>query len=90
MINATSVGMNPNAESMPFEESFICQSRAVMDVVISPMETRLICCGRSAGKAVAPGYLMSLEQAIAQFALYTGLTPPRDLMEQSMRKLLEQ
>ncbi len=90
VINATSVGMNPNAELMPLEEAFIRETRAVMDVVISPMETRLICYARSAGKAVAPGYLMSLEQAVAQFALYTGEDPPRDLMEQSMRKLLEQ
>ncbi len=90
VINATSVGMNPNVESMPLEEAFIYQSRAVMDVVISPMETRLIGCARSAGKAVAPGYLMSLEQAMAQFTLYTGKEPPRDLMEQNMRQLLEQ
>jgi len=89
VINATPVGMNPNAESMPFGEAFLHQSRAVMDVVISPMETRLICCARSAGKAVSPGYLMSLEQAMAQFTLYTGVVPPRDLMEQKMRRLLE-
>lgn len=89
VINATSVGMNPNAESMPLEETFIHQSRAVMDVVISPMETRLIGCARSAGKAVAPGHLMSLEQAMAQFTLYTGLKPPRDLMEHNLRRLHE-
>lgn len=88
VINATSVGMNPNAESMPLEETIIRESRAVMDVVVSPMETRLIHCARSAGKAVAPGYLMSLEQTMAQFLLYTGEEPPRDLMEQGMRQLL--
>jgi len=89
VINATSVGMHPNAESMPLEDAFIHQSRAVMDVVISPIETRLIGCARSIGKAVAPGYLMSLEQAMAQFALYTGKEPPRDMMERNMRQLLE-
>lgn len=89
VINATSVGMSPNAESMPLEEAFIHQSRAVMDVVISPIETKLIGCARSAGKAVAPGYLMSLEQAMAQFTLYTGVEPPREMMERNMRQLLE-
>ena len=89
VINATSVGMYPGAEAMPLEEAFIQHSRAVMDVVISPMETKLIGCARSAGKAVAPGYLMSLEQAMAQFTLYTGVEPPRDLMEQNLRRLLE-
>jgi shikimate 5-dehydrogenase len=90
VINATSVGMNPNAELMPLEKAFIHQCRAVMDVIISPMESSLINCARAAGKAVAPGYLMSLEQAMAQFTLYTGMEAPRDLMERNMRRLLEQ
>jgi len=87
--NATSVGMNPNAELMPLQAAFIRESRAVIDVVISPMETRLISCARSAGKAVAPGYLMSLEQAMAQFELYTGEKPPREVMEQNLSRLLD-
>jgi shikimate dehydrogenase len=90
VINATSVGMSPNAELMPLEEAFICQSRAVMDVVISPIETKLIRHAISAGKKVAPGYLMSLGQAMAQFALYTDVDPPRDMMERNMRNLFGQ
>lgn len=89
LINATPIGMNPNAELTPLEDAFIRQSAAVMDVVISPMETRLISCARLAGKKVAPGYLMSLEQAMAQFVLYTGVEPPREVMEQNLRRLLE-
>lgn len=89
LINATSVGMNPDADSMPVSESMVEQSRAVMDVVISPMETRLVSCARSLGKKVSPGYVMSLEQAIAQFTLYTGAEPPRKVMEQSLLQLLE-
>jgi len=60
-----------------------------MDVVLSPMETMLVRCARAAGKATAPGYLMSLEQAMAQFTLYTGVNAPRDVMEQHMRLLLD-
>lgn len=89
LINATSVGMAPNAELMPLDASFVDEARAIMDVVLSPMETRLITCAVAAGKVVAPGYLMSLEQAIAQFTLYTGREPPRELMEQSMQRLLQ-
>jgi len=89
LINATSIGMIPNPGSMPLAKAMVNQSRAVIDVVISPMETLLISTARSAGKAVAPGYLMSLEQAMAQFTLYTGLEPPRELMEQKVRWLLE-
>ncbi|MCX7090668.1 MAG: shikimate dehydrogenase [Legionellales bacterium] len=90
IINATSIGMSPNENVMPVDEAFIKQSRAVMDVVNSPMETELIQCAYLAGKAVAPGYLMSLEQVIAQFKLYTGVEPPREVMMQSIRQLLKQ
>ena len=62
-------------------------SPASQDVVVSPMETRLIREARSLGLEVAPGHLMSLEQAIAQFRLYTGVVPPRALLESKMREL---
>jgi shikimate dehydrogenase len=90
LINATCVGMSPNEELVPLSRDFICQSRVVMDVIVSPMETRLVSCAKMAGSKVAPGYLMSLEQAIAQFTLYTGLEPPRELLMCHLQRLLGQ
>lgn len=88
LINATAIGMAPAAEIMPVDEKFVQGLRAVMDVVVSPMESRLIACARAAGKTVAPGYLLSLEQAAAQFRLYTGRAAPRAVMEEGIRTLL--
>lgn len=88
LINATSVGMSPEINQSPMEEGFLRQTQAVMDVVVSPMESCLIKLARSMGKEVAPGYLMSLEQMIEQFRLYSGEVPPRDVMEQSLKRLL--
>jgi shikimate dehydrogenase len=88
LINATSVGMAPATELMPVETNFVQGVRAVMDVVVSPMESRLIACARASGKTVASGYQMSLEQAAAQFSLYTGHTAPRAVMEDGIRTLL--
>lgn len=88
LINATSVGMSPNADGPPVEAGFLRQARAVMDVVVSPMESSLIKLARSMGTDVAPGYLMTLEQAIAQFRLYTGEAPPRGVMEENLMRLL--
>jgi len=88
LINATSVGMSPNLDDSPMDFGFLSQARAVMDVVVSPIESSLIKLARSMGKQVAPGYLMSLEQSIAQFRLYTGEAPPRDVMEKTLKKLL--
>ena len=89
LINATSVGMTPTAELMPIDADFVQSVRAVMDVVVSPLESRLIACARASGKAVAPGYQMSLEQAAAQFTLYTGRAAPRSVMEDGIRALLK-
>lgn len=88
LINATSVGMTPAEELMPVDVDFVQGLRAVMDVVVSPMESRLIACARASGKAVALGYQMSLEQAAAQFTLYTGRAAPRSVMEEGIRTLL--
>jgi len=88
LINSTSVGMSPDANELPMEAGILQQVRAVMDVVVSPMESSLIKLARSMGADVAPGYLMTLEQAIAQFRLYTGETPPRGVMEENIMRLL--
>jgi shikimate dehydrogenase len=89
LINATPIGMTPFVELMPVSPEFILKVRAVMDVVVSPMESRLIAFARSAGKSVASGYQMSLEQAAAQFFLYTGCSAPRAVMDAGIYKLLK-
>lgn len=88
LINATPVGMSPDFDQAPMEAGFLSQVRAVMDVVVSPMESSLIKLARTMGKEIAAGYLMSLEQAIAQFRLYTGEVPPRYVMEENLKRLL--
>jgi shikimate dehydrogenase len=90
LINATSIGMTPDVQNMPVDIEFINSTRAVMDVVTSPMETSLIACARKAGKVVVSGYQMSLEQAAAQFFLYTGMPAPRVVMEVGIRKLMNE
>jgi shikimate dehydrogenase len=90
IINATPVGMRPAVDALPVDRSLVDKCRAVMDAVLSPMETALVLYARAAGKVAVPGYVMSLGQALAQFRLYTGVEPPRAVMERRMRELLEQ
>lgn len=88
LINATSIGMGEGTQLMPVDMNFINSTRAVIDVVASPMETCLIANARMAGKDVVPGYQMSLEQAAAQFFLYTEVEAPRDVMEKGVALLM--
>ena len=88
LINATSVGMQPNIEEMPVDIDTVKKFRAVMDVVLSPWESKLISEVKKMNKLFVPGYKMSLHQAAAQFELYTGESAPLDVMENAMLKLL--
>jgi shikimate dehydrogenase len=80
--------MAPDIQIMPVDIDYINSVRAVIDVVATPMETRLIACARIAGKDVVSGYQMSIEQTAAQFLLYTGRQAPRAVMENGIRKLM--
>jgi len=89
LINATPIGMKPDINAMPVSESSLRDCRAVMDVVVSPMESRLIREAKRLGKKVAHGYEMSLHQAAAQFRLYTVVDAPLDVMRVSIETLLK-
>jgi shikimate dehydrogenase len=88
VINATSIGMSPDADLVPLELKKLRGCRAVLDVVVSPMESALIRAARSLGMCTVPGYKMSLHQAAAQFRLYTAVNPPLKVMEDSIVQLL--
>lgn len=88
LINATLIGMHPDAEQCPVDEQAIARSSVVMDVIVSPMESLLVRLAKRMGKAIIPGYKMSLFQAAMQFQLYTGVEPPLDVMEAAMVNLL--
>jgi len=88
LINATPIGMCPDNWSMPVCEHFLDSCRAVMDMVMSPFETKLIQYALLRGKLVAPGYQVGLEQVKAQFFLYTGVAAPPKAMQEAMKQLV--
>lgn len=88
LINATSIGMNELGDEIPFCEKLIKQSKGVMEVVVSPYETKLVSMAKSFNKSVAPGCLMSFEQFRAQFLLYTGVEVPGEMAMQKLQELM--
>jgi shikimate dehydrogenase len=87
LINATPVGMLPEADAMIVDEDTVDKFEAVMDVVVYPFETLLLQTAKKLNKTVVSGFKMSLYQAEAQFKLYTGQEPPSGVMEANIKKI---
>ena len=72
VINATPVGMYPNAEASPLDLSAFPALEGVFDAVYNPLRTRLILQARALGLRVADGLLMLVAQAKASSLLFHG------------------
>lgn len=83
IINATSVGMTPNNDSI-IPINFIKPDHIVFDIVFKPKETKLIQYAKAKKATVIYGYKMLLHQAVVQFKLFTGIDAPLAVMERSI------
>jgi shikimate dehydrogenase len=83
LINATPIGMTPDTEHMPCSREALNHAKVIFDSVASPSETLFIRTGREFGKTVITGFEVVVLQAIEQFRLYTGQTPPADFAEKA-------
>lgn len=84
LINATPIGMVPLEDSMPINKKALDNFDIVIDVVVNPLESKLISLAKAKKKIVLSGYEMSLRQAAKQFELYTGIEAPLSVMEKSI------
>ena len=88
IINATSIGMYPNYNQIPISEKSIKNSEIIMDVVASPINTKLIQLSKKYKIISVNGFELALYQACEQFKLYTGKNPPVDIMKKAGIKLM--
>jgi len=88
LINTTSVGMRPNVDETPMPASVLRKDMVVFDAVYNPPETRLIREAKAAGCRTITGIAWFVNQAAAQFELWTGKPAPREVMERVIRKKL--
>lgn len=84
LINATSVGMTPHDQYSPVAKEVLDNFSVVMDIVYSPLKTRLLSDAASAGCTCVNGLDMLLYQGVAQFELWTGLAAPIDVMRDAL------
>ena len=80
VINATSVGMSPDADRTPLDKA-VLKDALVFDTVYNPLKTRLIREAEENGCATVTGLEMFVNQAALQFELWTGQTAPLDIMK---------
>jgi len=80
IINGTPLGMKSSIEAAPFDLSLLNENHAVLEMIYTPIETKLIKVAREKGCLVATGDRMFLKQAEEQFKIWTEQNPP-DCME---------
>ena len=82
IVNTTSVGMSPNVDASPLDESLpkLSADHLVFDTIYNPIETKLLRTAREAGAKTISGVEMFVRQAAAQFQAWTGRTAPHQLM----------
>lgn len=90
LINTTSVGMTPHVEDTPVPTAVLANIAAVMDIVYSPVETRLLREAKEAGCRTVDGRYMLLYQGVAQFEIWTGQSAPVDVMRTTLFSRLSQ
>jgi shikimate dehydrogenase len=83
VVNATSVGMEPELKS-PLQKHQLRSTMTVFDLVYTPPETPLLRIARNTGCQTIPGTEMFVRQAAAQFRHFTGIAPPLELVRNAM------
>ncbi len=90
LINCTSIGMHPHVDATPVPADYLKPDMVVFDTVYNPAETLLLKQARAKGAKTIDGLTMFVNQAAAQFKLFTGETPNADLMRRVvLRTFLE-
>ncbi|MBM3775727.1 MAG: shikimate dehydrogenase, partial [Acidobacteria bacterium] len=87
LVHATPLGMYPHVNESFFPGEI--PADVIFDMVYNPIETALIRNARQQSKKVVTGMEMFLEQAARQFEIWTGETPPRQLMQRAAIEALE-
>ncbi len=89
LINCTSIGMHPNVDVSPVSTEVLKQDMAVFDTVYNPAETLLLKQAKAAGAKTISGLDMFINQAAAQFKLFTGRSPDVEFMRKTILTYLQ-
>jgi 3-dehydroquinate dehydratase/shikimate dehydrogenase len=80
LINCTSIGMHPNVDATPVPKESLKRGMAVFDTVYNPAQTQLLKEAKKKRMKNIDGISMFVNQAMAQFKLFTNTDGNADLM----------
>lgn len=84
IVNCTSIGMHPKVDASPVPAECLKPDMAVFDTVYNPAETLLLKQAKANGAKTIDGVAMFVNQAAAQFRLFTGQNANTDLMREAV------
>ncbi len=88
LINSTAIGMSPRASETIVTSEMMHNKLVVFDIVYNPVETMLLGEAHKAGAKTIDGVTMLVYQGAEAFKIWTGRTPPVDVMERAVRERL--
>ena len=87
LINATSIGLVPDADALPdIDYDTISEDMVVSDVVFNPAVTRFLKEAAKRGARTVSGLGMLACQGALNFTLWTGKEAPLDVLENKLRE----
>ncbi len=88
IVNCTSIGMHPNVDNSPVPLECLREDMAVFDTVYNPPETLLLKQAKSTGARTVDGVAMFVNQAMAQFKMFTGMQADAEIMRRVVMERL--
>jgi shikimate dehydrogenase len=92
IVNATTVGMGESSEgasrlkSLPLDADAMGERHVLVDLAYGPDETELIRAARAAGATVVDGLEVLVRQGAASLRIWTGESPPVEVMRRAARE----
>ncbi len=84
LINATSVGMNPESDVTLVDPNWLNPEIFIFDIVYGPVETKLIRDAKKIGAKTMDGIDMLVYQGAMAFTIWTGNAPPIKKMKETI------
>ncbi|NMG83251.1 MAG: shikimate dehydrogenase [Methanosarcinales archaeon] len=84
LINSTSVGMYPDTNNTLVKQEMMHSNLVVFDIVYNPLHTRLLKEAEASGARIITGEKMLIYQGAEAFRIWTGISPPVDVMDKAL------